>query len=911
LRVTCPHCDAALEISGESSTVMCNVCLRKFNAKERKTVTCQRCGAELTVPARARVIRCGGCGERIELVPQSAPRRDSSEFVTETSIILEGPPRHSDMLQETSMLSSPGALGQQRLDGMRGEFDEKYEVLEPLGHGGMGAIYKARQKRPPRIVVLKVMLNGKFASEKYRLRFEREAQAVARLKHPNIVAVYEFGEVKGQPYFTMEYVEGCSVKEYVIRHRLEKRPICELMLKICKAVAYAHQRGVIHRDLKPNNILVDGQGNPRLLDFGLARMAGDYTEESPQMSEAGEVMGTPSYMSPEQTLGRPEEIDIRTDVYSIGVLFYELLTDTLPYRIDRSRPLESLRKIRDYVPRRPSDINPKIDGDLDAIVMKCLEKERELRFQSAVELSEDISRYLRGKPVEARPSNTFYRFRKLLWRHRSVFLPILGALLVVVAMTAVFVWSLAAAGDHARQAVAEAERTAERLRESQFELKQFICDLEGVRTKVESLLMAGRWEEAYSMAAFAEEKLGAGLGYEGYCAEVRQDINRAATSEAEKIQKLVDQLRFRDARAKLQELRGLAVQLDLQQLAVTLDETGRGFDDACWESLSKHMQQKGSASALQRFLAECPNSPHARAAQELLDKIRHRLRFSQWPFSPDDAVGRQAMTAELLDIPARRKLQLDAEAALSLVLIPAGEFVMGCSREGPGFNSDQRPAHRVRVMNPFYMAATEVTREQFTAVTGRVLAGSAGQGNAAASMPACVSWEEAQSFCTALSRDTQLTVRLPTEAEWEYACRAGSDALYSHGDDPDLTELPEYGWYRDTSERQPHPVALKRPSAWGLYDMHGNMLEWCRDWYDARYYLQSPVQDPHGPESGTYRALRGGSWAHGPEELRCATRDAAQPDSFSTTYGFRVVVEVFAEVPESPRSSRTLSLITP
>ncbi len=176
---------------------------------------------------------------------------------------------------DTSVVGSPADFEEARLRTVQAEFADRYEVLAAIGHGGMGAVYKAKQKQPERVVVLKVMLSGRFASEKYRIRFEREAQAIARLKHPGIVSVYEYGEVHGQPYFSMEYVEGCNVREYVTRHHLDKHDICRLMVKIARAVAYAHQRGIIHRDLKPGNILVDGQGDPRLLDFGLARLADD------------------------------------------------------------------------------------------------------------------------------------------------------------------------------------------------------------------------------------------------------------------------------------------------------------------------------------------------------------------------------------------------------------------------------------------------------------------------------------------------------------------------------------------------------------------------------------------------------------------------------------------------------------
>jgi formylglycine-generating enzyme required for sulfatase activity len=780
----------------------------------------------------------------------------------------------------------------------------------------MGAIYKAKQKQPPRVVVLKVMLNGKFASRRYRMRFEREAQAVARLKHPGIVSVYEYGEVNGQPYFTMEYVEGCSIKDYVLRHNLDKRHICELAVKTCRAVAYAHQRGVIHRDIKPNNILVDGEGNPRLLDFGLARLAGDYMDEQPQMTEAGEVMGTPSYMSPEQTLGRPEELDVRTDVYSLGVLFYELLTDALPYRTDRTRPLESLRIIREYVPKRPSAVNSKIDGDLDCIVMKCLEKERDLRYQSAVELSEDVGRYLRGQPVEARPSTTFYHFRKLLWRHRGLVFPILGLALALMVVTGIFVWKLSQAEKQARLSAQEANTATSLARQKQDKLVRFIMDLQTVRRKVESLMAEGRWEDAHRIAAFAEEQLPAEAGLTGLAAEVRASIATATADEAKRVAALIEEMHFQDARDRIQRLRELAQRLQLSALGGQMNDAAKGFDEACWQSLFKYIQQnKRSARALEKFLVECPGNPHAGDARQLLDKLISGIRFTQWPFDPNEAAQNQKITGEVLELPTEYVLELPGDAKMNFVLVPAGEFLMGCAREGNGFNVDQQPEHPVRIRDPFYMAVTEVTREQFEAVTGKAPAPSGGEGQPGQSgnMPAAASWEDARTFCTKVTNRNKdrLPIRLPTEAEWEYACRAGAEGLYGHGDDASLQELPNRAWYSANAQGHAHPVAQKKPNSWGLHDVHGNMLEWCQDWYDARYYLSSPLQDPSGPKTGTYRALRGGSWTDGPEETRSAYRKAAPPDSLRPTYGFRVCFDVFVDRQEKPGSASSVTLVRP
>ncbi|MHC4480300.1 MAG: bifunctional serine/threonine-protein kinase/formylglycine-generating enzyme family protein [Planctomycetota bacterium] len=910
MQVACPHCEAPLDVSTKTGRLKCGECANEFRVSTTQAIACPGCGSVLAAPEGAHAVLCGSCRERIEL--SAPPEPESTPLTPARSIPADEPSEEAEAHEETSVILAPSGQDD-HLEGMRAEFADQYEIIESIGHGGMGAIYKAKQKKPPRVVVLKVMLNGRLASRKYRLRFEREAQAVARLKHPGIVSVYEYGEVNGQPYFTMEYVEGCNVREYVLRHDLDKRQTCKLFVKICKAVAYAHQRGVIHRDIKPNNILVDGEGNPRLLDFGLASLAGDYAEESPQMSEAGEVMGTPSYMSPEQTLGRPDEIDIRSDVYSLGVLFYELLTDSLPYRIDRTRPLESLRIIRDYLPKRPSALNPKLDTDLDSIVMRCLEKERDLRYQSAVELGEDIARYLRGQPVEARPSTTFYHFRKLLWRHRSFVMPFCALALALLVLCGVFVWRLAAAEARAQQKVQEAMRSAFDARRQRKELLGFLLEIQDVRAHVRALMAEGDWEGAHRVATFAEENLPPESGVTGLGDDVRVRIEAGAAEEVERIGELVEGLRFQEARDRVQRLRGLAERLGLSELAEQMGQVAEGFDDACAERIFSYIQQnKASVRALVRFLAECPGNPHAQKARRMLDALIGNIRFTGWPFGPEEARRNQRKTAEVLELPVEHEVEVPGDGTVRFVLVPAGEFMMGASGEGKGFNADQEPEHPVRIMSPFYVSATEVTRGQFEAVTARVL-DSERRGSGFADLPAAVSWEDARLFCQKLSQRSKdrLTFRLPTEAEWEYACRAGSAELYAFGNDAGPPRLGSHAWYRANAQGAARPVGAKEPNVWGLHDMHGNMQEWCADWYEARYYLSSPVQNPPGPEGGTYKVLRGGSWADGSEELRSAHRKAVLPQSSRPTYGFRVCFDVFSPRGDSPIAGPTIPLLRP
>ncbi len=342
-----------------------------------------------------------------------------------------------------------------------------YEMIGVLGKGGMGVVYTAWQKSPRRLVALKVMQQARLATEAQRRRFRREAQAAANLSHPGIVTIYEFGEVDGQPYFSMEFVGGVRLDTFVEQRDISLSESLLLVACVCEAVGYAHQCGVIHRDLKPANILVDVDGRPRVLDFGLAKISRTHERgelrtltldaqgraEQPRVAVEhgagqaggadlstkvytleGQVLGTLPYMAPEQTLGRPGEIDVRADVYALGVVLYELLTGRLPHEPGLYPGLGLIRRIRRQRPPRPGTLNRLIGDDLETIMLKALEKEKERRYENAVALGQDIRRYLAGKPIKARPATAGYRLRKLAYRYRSALLRTAAALIAVLAV---------------------------------------------------------------------------------------------------------------------------------------------------------------------------------------------------------------------------------------------------------------------------------------------------------------------------------------------------------------------------------------------------------------------------------------------------------------------------------------------
>lgn len=346
-----------------------------------------------------------------------------------------------------------------------------YRVIRKLGHGGMGVVWEAEQQMPRRPVALKVIRGGQLGDEHHVKLFEREVQTLARLKHPGIAAIHEAGcTADGEHFFAMELVRGESLADYLAHrrgesdHPFDTSEVLSLFLQVADAVSYAHQRAVIHRDLKPSNILVScerfsressgsGPVPPRIkiVDFGLARITEADVAATTALSEAGTVRGTLQYMSPEQTRGNPDEIDLRSDVYSMGVILYEMLTGAPPYQLPATGVVEAIRIIRDDRPGQPrrawaenrSTLNSTtrtLDRDLETIVLKALEKEPSRRYQSVSDMAGDIERHLAGHPIMARPPSAGYQLRKLVARHRTgagflvALLLLLSGFLVVTAL---------------------------------------------------------------------------------------------------------------------------------------------------------------------------------------------------------------------------------------------------------------------------------------------------------------------------------------------------------------------------------------------------------------------------------------------------------------------------------------------
>ncbi len=381
------------------------------------------------IAAYVQAIEAGQVPDRRELFDQNPEHAQAlQDFFADFDRIdrVASPLRLAGELDETAALNANGPT---QLPTVR--YFGDYELLEEVARGGMGVVYKARQASLNRIVALKMILAGTFATPREVARFQAEAEAAANLDHPHIVPVYEVGEHEGQQYFSMKFIEGGSLSSQA---RGEVKTEVRRLITIANAVHHAHQHGVLHRDLKPSNVLVDPKGDRHVTDFGLAKRLTDLDRS---LTEAGQILGTPRYMSPEQAMGR-KDLTVAADIYALGVILYERLTGRTPFEGETALAL--LRQVRETEPPRPSTIRPGLDRDLETIVLKCLEKDPTRRYPTAEELVEDLTRWLDGRPIAARPVGQTERFVR--WCRRNPVVAVLSASVVLALLLGVVVSSL-------------------------------------------------------------------------------------------------------------------------------------------------------------------------------------------------------------------------------------------------------------------------------------------------------------------------------------------------------------------------------------------------------------------------------------------------------------------------------------
>jgi eukaryotic-like serine/threonine-protein kinase len=425
-------CNQFEALWGTSSAVSIEQLLEKNPTLEREALLCALIRAELEILGEA------GASLRIEEYRLRFPQEAAVDraFQLEDQIEGEVPPHSpsAEVLRLTRARSLDVTPLVPRTDGIHAPFPNQlgpYEILHEIARGGMGIVYRARHVDLQRHVALKVILAGHMASNVELARFRHETRAIAALDHPGVVPIYDVGESAGYQYFAMPLIEGANLADLIADRPLPPREAATLVAKIAEAIEFAHRQGIIHRDLKPRNILLDHQGQPRVTDFGLAKLAvaanssSDNNMSLSGPTGTGQVLGTPSYMAPEQARGEADSVTLLADVYSLGALFYALLTGRPPFQA--ATPVETVRQVIDREPVAPRKLNPLIPRDLETIILKCLDKSPPRRYSSAAALASDVNRYLSGVPIAARRISFWARGWRSAQRQ-----PVVAGLLLIV-----------------------------------------------------------------------------------------------------------------------------------------------------------------------------------------------------------------------------------------------------------------------------------------------------------------------------------------------------------------------------------------------------------------------------------------------------------------------------------------------
>jgi serine/threonine protein kinase/formylglycine-generating enzyme required for sulfatase activity len=770
---------------------------------------------------------------------------------------------------------------------------EGYEVGELLGEGGQGIVYRAVQQFPRREVVIKLLKGTPGSASAAAKRFEREIMIAARLRHPGIVTVHDSGVLPdGRRFCVMEYVHGLPLTQYVKERGLSLGETLELFARVCDAVSYAHQRGIMHRDLKPSNILVDADGQPKVVDFGLARAVGQIDDM--HVSRSGQVVGAPAYMSPEQTRGNPDEIDVRTDVYSLGVILYELLTGVFPYDVESD--LHSLiTRIREQVPTPPTSAwktdsgirsarrirwlwrerlpRCPIDRELETIVLVCLRKERDRRYQSAGELARDIRRYLAGEPIDAKRDSLPYVLRKWLWRRRK---PIATALLVGSVVIAAMVWSVWYRAH--QQAKLDRAAASEILAGFMHDLPEAIGRLDASNSAVK--------------------------------AQVREQsrANVASTSFADRMTGARSAFLL-DPDAFWQSVNGGPLSTGGEWLEVCRAE---------WPDRAKVVRQLAERARTgtdrQKYVAFCLLGQIARREDQLAETCVEAARSETHPGVVTAARWAAARLGNNVEHTARVDVLPDKVLGTTFVRVPGSDdFRQGSpDNEADRHTNEGRPAVGQRV-EPFFMSISEVTVAAFAGFVGDPAYMEQSSSRPAGDMsdiareahkamlglsPAeqkttpvsHVSLNLARKYCEWLNRRAKTATptrryRLPTEPEWEWACRGGNDGRFCFGSNADYLK-----YFADCNgDERSHTVAQRMPNWYGLFDMHGGLWEWTSSKYEP---AESELIEFPEWKGRTLFAKRGGAFYSPAVRCRSAQRNCAEAQSVDFYTGLRLVVEM-------------------
>ena len=771
----------------------------------------------------------------------------------------------------------------------------RYRIDRLLGQGAMGAVYLAHDTQLDRPVALKVARLSSTGAAKLIKRMETEAKAAAKIDHPLICKVYDFGEIDGIRFIALQYIEGEDFKRYLKRagRRLDPSDAVRFIRTIAGALGAAHAKGVIHRDLKPENLMINAEGQPVIMDFGLARRVTGATDAG---LTQGMIVGTAAYMSPEQAIGKADGIDHRTDLYSLGVLLFEMLTGEWPFT---GSAIEVMGKKAVQEAPSPQELNPGLPASLAMLCQKLIARKKEDRFAScaelaqaleAIDLNADVSAPFSVQGKDANSSRGHFPLEAL---HEPAAAP---------------PWFRTAKPDTARRSATPASLTTGlvgRWQRLSIQVRWAIIGLSTVGVLLVLVLVSrpreqkpARRGDVISSTQNERDQLQQALsGYEAAVRDRQAALDQKYLPDSQKVIAL-DQTILQAEQALKDSFQAMNQRLSEEFVTIpsAIDSARRDYQSLLNEVRPEH----ADAIALKWRIVRLEER------QALVSASHHRQVEGPQP------VGSELVTQSHKVLRTLQRLDKGPTAAnLEMVPIAPGTF--------------HRGGREVTISKPYFAARYEVTVGQilewlnspgvaiqsewinFSTLTCPIRrVGMRYELNTATDFGKSdrlpmqnISWYGAVAFCEWCSRQDPLyRYRLPTEAEWEYMARAGSTTEYPWGDSCN-------GAKANVDGRSPHGTIVKgsyrgvttpagsyEPNAWGLYDTVGNCGEWCHDDYDASYYAFSPAVDPPGPRSSVaVRVWRGGTWLFSANRATSATRDYDAPDYRNDRIGFRVVAE--------------------
>ncbi len=816
-----------------------------------------------------------------------------------------------------------------------------YVLLDRIGQGGMGQVFKARHIRMQRVVALKTLPLAATKCAMAIQRFHREVKLAARLSHANIVTAYDAGESHGLHYLVMEYVESADLAS-LVGHR-GPLPVNEALDYVTQAACgleYAHREHVIHRDIKPSNLLLDKNGTVKVLDMGLARLTqtietgGAAVDET--LTETGQIMGTIDFLPPEQAQDS-KNADERSDIYSLGCTLHFLLSGRAIYDGDttvmkilahREADIPSLQAERDDVSRQ-----------LDAVYQKMVAKKPEDRYTSMTEVISELERC--RAPNGSQLAETEACLRRVDPQPPSRARPISETRDLAADESLELNLPVVSPMDEFRR---------KHLKPGKFHRLHFIIAFATVAmflVLLLSVLFMLRTPEGILVVRVSQPNAEIQVDNGKVILKSPNDNIPIEIEVAEGKHNLV--VRKSGFQTLTKEFTVRSGGREVFHVTLLPESKAAQTDAVSPPGLARPLQSMdpaaplpGSDSASGTRLhdatpdvasVEVPvhNAPTPDAtpfdSNSSLPAGNDAPPFAMAPFDAGAATEHLKAWADHLGVP----VAISNSIGMKLVLIPPGEFLMGSSDEEIarqlrigngdkwGFLESEGPQHKVRITKPFYLGRHEVTVGQFRRFareTGyKTEAETDGQGGRiwdhakntwhqrsditwqntgfeqSDEHPVVqVSWNDCVAFCRWLSGEEGKTYDLPTEAQWEYVCRAGSTTRWCFGDD--VTDLGKYAWYERIGGESTKPVGRKLSNDFGLFDVHGNVWEWCFDQYGKQSYSESPVDDPGGPINGSFRSLRGGSWSYSSDSCRSAYRNGLKPDYRFMGLGCRVALIV-------------------